>query len=175
VDGGTLVTSCVIRKTLTRKRSILDGRMAELAAAGSPRWGGPFTAQRRHGRFDQKPHGQKADCQLAAKGAADAALEVSVQDRSKSAERSRRPAPRPRMTWHYMFRLLNFAAHSPRLAPAAGWEHLNSDGPTPDAYDQRPCPADREPRNGEQITLAMTLRPGLGFRCWLRRSGADSF
>jgi len=43
--------------------------------------------------FGQKPHVQKADCQLAAKGAANAAMEVNFQDRSKSAERSRRPLP----------------------------------------------------------------------------------
>jgi hypothetical protein len=37
------------------------------------------------------PHVQKADCQLAAKSAAEAMMEVSIQDRSNSAERSRRP------------------------------------------------------------------------------------
>jgi hypothetical protein len=37
------------------------------------------------------PHMQKANCQLAAKDAADAAIEVSFRVCSKSAERSRRP------------------------------------------------------------------------------------
>jgi hypothetical protein len=47
-------------------------------------------AQRRHGGFGQKPDVQKADCQLAVKGAADAAMQVSFQDRS-TRRRSRRP------------------------------------------------------------------------------------
>jgi len=43
-------------------------------------------------KLPPEPHVQKADCQLAAKGAADAEMEVNVhRDRSKSAERSRRP------------------------------------------------------------------------------------
>jgi hypothetical protein len=45
-------------------------------------------AQRRYGAFRQKPHVQKADCQLAAKGSADAGMEVSIQDRPVSAGRS---------------------------------------------------------------------------------------
>jgi len=40
-------------------------------------------AQRRHRDFRQKLHVQKADCQLAAKGAANAAIEISFQDRPK--------------------------------------------------------------------------------------------
>jgi hypothetical protein len=52
---------------------------------------GLLMAQRRHGGFGQELHVQKADCGLAAKGATNAAIEVSFQDRSKSAERSRRP------------------------------------------------------------------------------------
>ena len=35
------------------------------------------------GTFRQTPHVQKADCQLAAKGSADAGMEVSIEDRSK--------------------------------------------------------------------------------------------
>ena len=49
-------------------------------------------AQRRHEGFGQKLHAQKADRQPAAKGAVNAAIEVSFQDRSKSAERPRRPS-----------------------------------------------------------------------------------
>jgi hypothetical protein len=41
------------------------------------------------------------------------------------------------MTWHYLFELLNFAAHSPRRARGQ-LEQLDSDGATADAYDQRP-------------------------------------
>jgi hypothetical protein len=52
---------------------------------------GLLMAQRRHGGLGQNLHVQKADWQLAAKGAANAAIEISFQDRSESAERSRRP------------------------------------------------------------------------------------
>ena len=52
---------------------------------------GLLMAQRRHGGFCQKPHVRKGDCQLAVKGAANAGIEISFQDRPKSAERSRRP------------------------------------------------------------------------------------
>jgi hypothetical protein len=54
---------------------------------------GLLMAQQRHGGFRPKPHIQKADCPLATKGSADAGMEVSIEDRSKSAKRSRRPLP----------------------------------------------------------------------------------
>jgi hypothetical protein len=54
---------------------------------------GLLMAQLRHGDFSQELCVQKADCQLAAKGGANTAIEISFQDRSKSAERSRRPLP----------------------------------------------------------------------------------
>ena len=75
---------------------------------------GPLMTQRRHGDFHQKAHAQKADCQLAAKGAADAAKEeVSLQDCSRSADRSRRPLSILVLNWHYAFGPPDFAPPSP--------------------------------------------------------------
>jgi hypothetical protein len=76
---------------------------------------GLLMAQRRHEGFGQKLHMQKADCQPAAKGAANAAIEVSFQDRSKSAERPRRPSSYL-STGRYSSGPLNFAAHSREAA-----------------------------------------------------------
>lgn len=52
---------------------------------------GLLTGQRRHEGFGRKLRVQKADCHLAAKGTANAAIEISFQDHSKVWERSRRP------------------------------------------------------------------------------------
>jgi hypothetical protein len=59
---------------------------------------GLLMAQRRRRDFCQKPHARGA-CQLAVKGAAKAAIEISFQDRPKSAERSG-PADRRNMSAH---------------------------------------------------------------------------
>ena len=89
--------------------------LAELAAEESETVRGLTMAQRRHEGFGQKLHVQKADCQPAAKGAANAAIEVSFQDRSKSAERPRRPSSYL-STGRYSSEALNFAAHSREAA-----------------------------------------------------------
>lgn len=61
-------------------------------AAGVPRPGrGPLMTQRRHGGFGQKLYVYVADHQLAAKCAADAAMEISFQDARSLRGRSRRP------------------------------------------------------------------------------------
>ena len=73
---------------------------------------GLLMAQLRHGDFSQELCVQKADCQLAAKGGANAAIEISFQDRSKSAERSR-DRSHTFVTRRYRSGLLNFAVHSP--------------------------------------------------------------
>ena len=53
---------------------------------------GVLMTQRRRGGFGQTLHAQKPDCQLAAQGATNATIEISL-DRLDSAERSRRPLP----------------------------------------------------------------------------------
>ena len=65
--------------------------MAELTAERVPKQAQPAHSAATYGGFRQKPHVRKVNCQLSAKGAVGTEMEVSIQDRSKSAERSRRP------------------------------------------------------------------------------------
>ena len=57
---------------------------------------------------------QRANCQLAAKGDADVAMEVSIPDRSKSTGAVPQTALIPPLTRRYSSGLLDFAAYSPR-------------------------------------------------------------
>ncbi len=119
-------------------------------------------AQRRHGGFGQKPHVQKADCQLAAKGAANAAMEGNFQDRSKSAERSRRPLSY--RAWPAD--ILPHTQTSPRIRPAA----LDCSAPFflstwKRAGVIRREHADRGPAAGVRFR-ARRHREHAGARCW---------
>ena len=100
---------------LSKNRSIFDRHWPSPTLEESETVRGLLVAQRRHRGFGQKLHVQKADCQPAAKGAANAAIEVSFQDRSSSAERPRRP-PSHLSTRRYSSGPLNSARHSREAA-----------------------------------------------------------
>src|SRR5215471_14779364 len=88
--------------------------MTELAIAGVPRrgaahsWRSNGTDASARSRTCRRP-----DCQLAAKGAANVAIEASFQERSKPAERVPQTAPIYVVTTRYKSRLLNRVSHLP--------------------------------------------------------------
>src|SRR5262249_28687651 len=99
---------------MSGNRSIFDGRMTERAIAGVPRRGAAHSC--RSNGTDASARSRtcrRPDCQLAAKGAANVAIEASYQERSKPAERVLQTAPISVVTTRYKSRLLNRDSHLP--------------------------------------------------------------
>jgi hypothetical protein len=83
------------RVTVEKSIDSRQTRVAELAAKGVPGQARTAHAQRRRGAFRQMPHVQRADCQLAVKGATDA-----VMGSASRTARSRRSGPADRCHTH---------------------------------------------------------------------------